>query len=158
MSTHIHHRLDEARLLLIEKVLLLKSLNIFAETPENVLAEVAEILEEEDRSANELIFNDGEVAHCMYIIFKGEVRIHKDGHTLAVLKENDFFGELSLLDTETRSASASTNTETLLLKIDQEPFYEIMESRVEVARGIIKTLCKRLRAQNQKSLQAQAAK
>lgn len=158
MSTHIHHRLDEARLLLIEKVLLLKSLSIFAETPENVLAEVAEILEEEDRSAGELIFNDGEVAHCMYIIFKGEVRIHKDGHTLAVLKENDFFGELSLLDTETRSASASTNTETLLLKIDQEPFYEIMESRVEVARGIIKTLCKRLRAQNQKSLQAQAAK
>ena len=159
MSTHTHHhRLDETRLLLIEKVLLLKSLSIFAETPENVLAEVAEILEEEDRTANELIFNDGEVAHCMYIIFKGEVRIHKDGHTLAVLKENDFFGELSLLDTETRSASASTNTETLLLKIDQEPFYEIMESRVEVARGIIKTLCKRLRAQNQKSLQAQAAK
>ncbi|MBS1611637.1 MAG: cyclic nucleotide-binding domain-containing protein [Bacteroidetes bacterium] len=145
-------------MLLIEKVLLLKSLSIFAETPENVLAEVAEILEEEDRAAGELIFNDGEVAHCMYIIFKGEVRIHKDGHTLAVLKENDFFGELSLLDTETRSASASTNTETLLLKIDQEPFYEIMESRVEVARGIIKTLCKRLRAQNQKSLQVQAAK
>lgn len=158
MSTRTHHRLDETRLLLIEKVLLLKSLSIFAETPENVLAEVAEILEEEDRAAGELIFNDGEVAHCMYIIFKGEVRIHKDGHTLAVLKENDFFGELSLLDTETRSASASTNTETLLLKIDQEPFYEIMESRVEVARGIIKTLCKRLRAQNQKSLQAQVAK
>lgn len=156
MSTHTTtHRLDEERLLLIEKVLLLKSLSIFEETPENVLAEVAEILVEEDRPANELIFHAGEVAHCMYIIFKGEVRIHKDGHTLAVLKENDFFGELSLLDTETRSASATTNSETLLLKIDQEPFYEIMESRVEVAKGIIKTLCKRLRAQNLKSVQQQ---
>lgn len=152
MSTHTH-RLDEARLLLIEKVLLLKSLSIFEETPETVLAEVAEILVEEDHAEGATIFNDGEVAHCMYIIFKGEVRIHKDGHTLAVLKENDFFGELSLLDTETRSASASANTETLLLKIDQEPFYEIMESRVEVAKGIIKTLCKRLRAQNTKSIQ-----
>jgi CRP-like cAMP-binding protein len=95
----------------------------------------------------------GEVAHSMYIIFKGEVRIHKEDHTLAVLKENDFFGELALLDTETRSASATALKETFLLKIDQEPFYELMESRIEVAKGIIRTLCRRLRAQNAKAFQ-----
>lgn len=152
MANHKHH---EERLLLIEKVLLLKSLSIFEETPETVLAEVAEILEEEQYDAGATIFNAGGLAQCMYIIFKGEIRIHKDGHTLAMLKENDFFGELSLLDTESRSASATANTESFLLKIDQEPFYEIMESRIEVARGIIKTLCKRLRAQNVKSIQQQ---
>ena len=143
----------EQRLLLIEKVLLLKSLSLFEETPETVLAEVAEILEEEEFKEGKQIFSAGEEAHCMYIIFKGEVRIHKDEHTLAVLKENDFFGELSMLDTDTRSASASAQTETLLLKIDQEPFYELMESRIEVAKGIIKTLCKRLKAMNEKSIQ-----
>jgi CRP/FNR family cyclic AMP-dependent transcriptional regulator len=89
----------------------------------------------------------------MYIIFKGEVKIHKGDHTFAILKENDFFGELSLLDTDTRSASATTVTEAFLLKIDQEPFYELMESRIEVAKGIIKTLCRRLKAQNEKSVQ-----
>lgn len=150
MSTTQHH---ENRLLLIEKVLLLKSLSIFEETPETVLAEVAEILEEEEHKEGSVIFNDGDIAHCMYVIFKGEVRIHKNNHTLAVLKENDFFGELSLLDTDNRSAAASAQTEVLLLKLDQEPFYEIMESRIEVARGIIKTLCRRLRAQNTKSTQ-----
>ena len=143
----------EERLLLIEKVLLLKSLSIFEETPETVLAEVAEILEEEDFEAGKNIFHTGDIAQCMYIIFKGSVRIHKGEHTLAVLKENDFFGELSLLDTETRSASATTDTETLLLKIDQDPFYELMENRIEVAKGIIKTLCRRLKAQNEKSMQ-----
>ncbi len=146
-----HHR--EQRLLLIEKVLLLKSLSIFAETPETVLAEVAEILEEEEFERGKNIFYAGDEAHCMYIIFKGEVQIHKGEHTFAILKENDFFGELSMLDTETRSASATANTETLLLKIDQEPFYELMESRIEVAKGIIKTLCKRLKAMNEKSVQ-----
>lgn len=143
----------EQRLLLIEKVLLLKSLSLFEETPETVLAEVAEILEEEEFKEGKQIFSAGEEAHCMYIIFKGEVIIHKGEHTLAVLKENDFFGELSMLDTDTRSASASAQTETLLLKIDQEPFYELMESRIEVAKGIIKTLCKRLKAMNEKSIQ-----
>ncbi|MFN8322212.1 MAG: cyclic nucleotide-binding domain-containing protein [Chitinophagales bacterium] len=144
---------QEQRLLLIEKVLLLKSLSIFAETPETVLAEVAEILEEEEFEQGRNIFQADDEAHCMYIIFRGEVRIHKGEHTFALLKENDFFGELSMLDTETRSASATANSETLLLKIDQEPFYELMESRIEVAKGIIKTLCKRLKAMNEKSVQ-----
>lgn len=143
----------EQRLLLIEKVLLLKSISLFEETPETVLAELAEILEEEECDKGKVIFTAGDEAHCMYIIFKGEVKIHKDEHTLAILKENDFFGELSLLDTDNRSASATADSETLLLKIDQEPFYELMESRIEVAKGIIKTLCKRLKAQNEKSVQ-----
>ena len=152
MSTNKHNS-KEQRLLLIEKVLLLKSLSIFKETPETVLAEVAEILEEEEAESGKTIFLAGEEANCMYIIFKGEIRIHKGDHVFALLKENDFFGELSMLDTDTRSASATANTETLLLKIDQEPFYELMENRIEVAKGIIKTLCKRLKAMNEKSVQ-----
>jgi CRP-like cAMP-binding protein len=149
----VHKHKHEERLLLIEKVLLLKSVSLFEETPEMVLAEVAEILEEEEElPSNTQIFAEGDIAHSMYIIFKGEVRIHKGGHTLAVLKKNDFFGELALLATETRSASATTGTETFLLKIDQDPFYELMENRVEVAKGIIKTLCRRLKAQNEKTV------
>lgn len=151
MSAHTSH--DEQRLLLIEKVLLLKSIAMFQETPETVLAEVAEILEEVDLDAGKNIFMAGDTGNCMYIIFKGEVRIHKGDHTFAILKENDLFGEYALLDTETRSASATAKTETLLLKMDQEPFYELMENRPEVARGIIKTLCRRIKAQNEKSMQ-----
>ena len=151
MTTTNH--IPETRLLLIEKVLLLKSLSLFAETPETVLAEVAGILEEEEADAGKIIFKEGEIAQSMYIIFKGQVRIHKGEHTLVTLKENSFFGELALLDTETRSASATAETETFLLKIDQEPFYELMESRIEVAKGIIKELCRRLRAQNAKAIE-----
>ena len=148
-ATHHQH---EQRLLLIEKVLLLKSLSLFEETPETVLAELAEILVEQEFEKGQSVFHAGDEGHCMYIIFKGEVKIHKGEHTFAVLKENDFFGELSLLDTDTRSASATANSEALLLKIDQDPFYELMESRIEVAKGIIKTLCRRLKAQNEKSI------
>ena len=144
---------SEHHLLLIEKVLLLKSLSIFEETPETVLTEVAEILEEVQLEKDTFIFKVGDLASCMYIIHKGEIKIHKDGHTLAMLKENDFFGELSLLDTDSRSANASANTDVFLLKMNQEPFYELMENRIEVARGIIKTLCRRLREQNVKNIE-----
>ncbi|MFN8310027.1 MAG: cyclic nucleotide-binding domain-containing protein [Chitinophagales bacterium] len=150
MSQHIQ---KENHLLVIEKVLLLKSLSIFSETPETILAEVAGILEEVEIEKDTTIFTAGEIGNCMYIIYRGEIRIHSGNTTLAVLKDNDFFGELSLLDAETRSASATAQTDAFLLKIDQEPFYEIMENRVEVARGIIRTLCRRLRNLNQKTVE-----
>ena len=58
-------RHKEQRLLLIEKVLLLKSISLFEETPETVLAELAEILEEEEFEKSKSIFSAGDDAHCL---------------------------------------------------------------------------------------------
>lgn len=140
------------RLLLVEKVLILKSLGIFKDTPENILADLAPLMQEEDFEQGTLIFKEGEIGDCMFIIQSGEIKIHKGQSTLAILREKEVFGELSLLDAETRSASATCQTDCTLFRIDQEPFYELIESRPEVARGFIKMLCKRLRAQNEKSV------
>lgn len=142
------------KLLLFEKVLVLKSLDLFSETPETILSELAPLMQEEEAEQDTVLFNDGDIGDCMYIIYKGEIKIHKGSTTLAILKEKEVFGELSLLDSETRSASATANTDCFLFKIDQEPFYELLETRPEVARGFIKILCRRLRAQNEKAVVA----
>lgn len=143
---------DQSRLLLVEKVLILKSLSIFSDTPEHILADLAPLMEEEEYETDTLIFMEGEFGDCMYIIHQGEVKIHKENVTLAILNEKEVFGELALLDPEVRSASATTVTNCVLFRIDQEPLYEVIENRPEVARGFIKILCKRLRAQNEKSI------
>lgn len=139
-------------LLLVEKVLILKALSIFKDTPEHILADLAPLMQEEEYEQGTLIFREGEIGDCMYIIHQGEVNIHKGGTTLAILKEKEVFGELSLLDAEVRSASATTHTDCVLFRIEQEPFYELIDNRPEVARGFIKILCQRLRAQNEKSI------
>lgn len=144
--------MEKGNLLLIEKVLLLKSISIFSDTPENVLAEVALLLHETEVESNLTLFDEGEIGNCMYIIYKGNVRIHKGEQTLVVLKDREFFGDLSLLDTETRSASATAVNDCLLLRIDQEPFFELLESQPEIARGVIRILSKRLRNLNEKLL------
>lgn len=133
-------------------MLILKALSIFKDTPEHILADLAPLMEEEEYEQGTLIFREGEIGDCMYIIHQGEVNIHKGGTTLAILKEKEVFGELSLLDAEVRSASATTHTDCLLFRIEQEPFYELIDNRPEVARGFIKILCQRLRAQNEKSI------
>lgn len=137
-------------LLLLEKVLLLKSIALFSDTPETILAEMAHIVTEVEYAEGSEIVKEGETGNCMYIIFKGEVKITKGHEFLALLKEKDFFGELSLMDTETRSANAIAATDCLLFRVDQDPFYDLIESRPEVTKGIIQNLCKRLRAANQR--------
>ena len=139
-------------LLLVEKVLILKSLSIFKDTPEHILADLAPLMEEVEFEQNAVIFHEGEIGDCMYIIHAGSVKIHKGNTTLAVLNEREVFGELALLDAELRSASATANSDCLLFRVEQEPFYELIENRTEVARGFIKILCQRLRAQNEKSI------
>ena len=139
------------RLLLVEKVLLLKSLSIFKDTPENVLADLAPLMQEMQYELGTEIFKEGETGDCMYIIEQGSVRIHKGTTVLAILKDKEVFGELSLLDADTRSASATAETDCNVYKIDQEPFYELIDERPEVARGFIKILSKRLRTMNEKS-------
>jgi len=139
--------------MLIEKVIVLKSLSIFAETPETILAEIAHLVEEAEVPEDTPVFKEGDIGNCMYIIFRGSVRIFHKEQTLAVFNEKDFFGELSLLDTETRSASATTLSQCYLLRIDQEPFYDLMESRTEVVKGVIRILCQRLRAANKRLIE-----
>jgi CRP-like cAMP-binding protein len=55
---------------------------------------------------------------------------------------------LSVLDADTRSASATTLTECILLKIDQEDFYDVIATNTDILKGIMKTLCRRLREQD----------
>ena len=140
------NRKENDSLLIIEKVLLLKSLSIFADTPETILAEMAALMREKEVVAGADIFKEGDFGNCMYIIYRGKVSIHKTGKPVASLHERNFFGELSLLDAETRSASATAETDCFLYVLEQEPFYELLELRPDVARGIIRILCNRLRS------------
>ncbi|BDQ13405.1 cyclic nucleotide-binding domain-containing protein [Sediminibacterium sp. TEGAF015] len=138
------------RLILIERVLLLKAVSIFSETPESILAEIAHLMEEQTFEPGINIVTEGEIGNCMYIIFQGQVRVHKGNQTLAVLKEQNYFGELSLLDTETRSATVTSEKECILYKIDQEPFFDLIDFRPEVMKAVMQNLCKRLRDANHK--------
>jgi HEAT repeat protein len=130
----------------IEKVIILKTVNIFEGTPDAVLSDVASLLEEIEVEPDQAIITKGEIGASLYIIVHGRVRVHDGETTLNYLGARDVFGEMALLDPQPRMASVTTVEETLLFRLAQEPFYDLMENRIEVARGIIQVLCRRLRA------------
>lgn len=137
--------MDKLNLLLIEKIIVLRNTELFSETPEEILVEVAEAVKTVYHSKDEKIVEKGDVGDCMYIIFQGEVNILDEEHILGSLKRRDFFGELALLDPAPRSATIVAKEDCILLSLDQKTFYELIESRAEVGRGILKVLAKRIR-------------
>ena len=57
---------------------------------------------------------------------------------------------MALLDQEPRSADASTLEDSILLRINQEGFYELMATNQEIMRQIVKILTRRVRKMNQR--------
>jgi hypothetical protein len=139
---------DEAVMQTIEKVMILRSVQIFSETPDPVLAEIAAILKEESAPAGKTVFEKGARGDCLYVIDQGSVRIRDGDTTIATLGERDIFGELAVLDAEPRSATATAVTPVRLFRVDQDAFYDLMADRIDVVRGILRVLCRRVRAQN----------
>lgn len=134
-------------MLTIEKVITLKAVPMFARTSEEVLADIAAILEEVEVAAGETIFEKGEVGDSMYIIVEGRVRVFDGAHTITELGERDIFGELALLDPEPRVASIAALEDTRLFRLDRAAFSELMAGSIEIVRGVLSVLCERLRKQ-----------
>jgi CRP-like cAMP-binding protein len=134
-------------LLTIERVALLKSIDIFAETPDHILASVARIIEEVELVRGENFIQEGESGDCLYLVIEGEVRVHSNERTILTLGPGKTVGELALLDPEPRSASVTAVNDAFLFRIDREPFDEVLADRPEIALGIIRTLTRRLRRQ-----------
>jgi CRP-like cAMP-binding protein len=132
-------------LLTIERVIILKSIGIFSEVPEEDLVEVASIVEEIEVQKGKEIIQKGDIGTSMYIIVKGRARVHDGDATIAELPERTVFGELAALDPEPRSASVSALEDCELFKLEEGPLYDLMAEHVEVVRGIIRVLCRRMR-------------
>jgi signal transduction histidine kinase len=99
-------------------------------TPE-VLAEIGAGVEPVRFRSGEVIFREGEVGACMFLVGKGRVKISKLGRggqqeTLGFIESGSFFGEMALLDGEPRSAQATAVEPTLLGAVDEPAFQTIL--------------------------------
>jgi hypothetical protein len=146
-----------AMLSTVERVIFLKDVELFATIPDELLVEVATLLTEVVVQPEQTIFDKGDTGDSLYVIASGRVRVHDGEHVLNELGESEVFGEMALLDSEPRMASVTAATEALLLRLDQEPFYDLLDAHSEMARGIIRTLSDRLRRRGRELTELKAS-
>ncbi len=131
-----------------ERIQVLKAVNIFKDSTDEIHDELARSMEEVHIGKGEVVFHKGDLLHAMYIIMEGSVKVHDEEHEFTQFGVNQYFGEYSLIDSSVRSASATTLEDTRLLRLDKTVFDHILSKNVEIARAILKTLIKRLRSTN----------
>ena len=101
-----------------------------------------------DFDDGEVIFEEGDEGAELYVVQSGGVEIHRAGggsaRVVAKLGPGDFFGEMSVVLGEARTASAVAVGPTELLEIDGETFEAMCVDRPEVALRMIRRLAQRL--------------
>ena len=134
---------------LVERVASLHRVQMFAGIPGRVLAAVAEAAIEERASEGDVLMEEGAVEAHLYAIVEGRVRVYRGDRALGELGPGATVGELAVLVPAPRSASVTALEPTLVLRVDQLVFDELLVEWPELAHGVIEELVSRLRARTE---------
>jgi CRP-like cAMP-binding protein len=102
---------------------------------DQVKVEAGRVLAQQENKGWEFIF-----------IVDGKARVDKGGEIIRRLSEGDFFGEISLIDGEPRTATVTAETDMTLLVVNKTSFDHLLAKVPGLQRKILISLCKYLRS------------
>ncbi len=128
----------------------LQNVPLFNDLDMTELEQLASLCRTRAVGRGNVIFYEEDPGTSCYIIVKGKVKIvvnADDGreHILGVLQDNDFFGEMSLIDGQPRSASAVAVEDVQMVTIQRDEFLKLLRSNPEISLKLLVTLSQRLR-------------
>jgi CRP-like cAMP-binding protein len=128
----------------------LKYIPLFSELSEDDLREIVKLAVRQVYKKDNMILIEEEIGSTMFIILDGRVKISRisdDGREviLSILSEGDFFGEMSILDGQNRSANVVTLDDSRIMVIRREDFLQMLHDYPQIAINLLKELAQRLR-------------
>lgn len=129
----------------------LKGIPLFADLEQSELEALAQLGRVRTISRGNVIFYEDDPGTSCYVLLAGKVKIvvnADDGreHILGMLQGGDFFGEMSLIDGQSRSASAICVEDVTTVTIQRDEFLKLLRSNPELTLKLLVTLSQRLRA------------
>jgi CRP-like cAMP-binding protein len=134
---------------------LLARVPLFADLAPEELARVADVAVPRRFGADEVVFREGDSSNTCYVIRSGHaraIRENSDGRaiTLARFGPGDIFGELAMLDDESRSATVETLEQTEAIAILGPDMRRLLREHPDIAVKLIASLGRRLRETNER--------
>ncbi len=133
---------------------LLKGVDLFSSLTDEQIEIIAQVATDKIYSKDEnIIIEDDDTNHGFFLIADGEVKVFLCGNDgretiLSLLGRGDFFGEMSLIDGEPRSASVKATQGSRLISIRRDDFLKEMVRFPDLAMSMMTELCHRLRKAN----------
>lgn len=132
----------------------LRNVPIFTDLTDSDLTKIASKMVPRVYEKGQMILLEESMGETFFIITQGAVKVTRlsaDGREviLAILGESDFFGEMSLLDGEGRSANIVANEDAKVLTLSRNDFLDCLESYPKIAIALLEELATRLRKSDQ---------
>jgi HD-GYP domain-containing protein (c-di-GMP phosphodiesterase class II) len=121
---------------------------LFYSLPRTLIATIAPYFSEREFSANEVVFAEGSIGDCFYILRRGQVQIvqNRDGEELVLseLDAGDGFGEMALMIDQPRSATVRASETVKALVLNRDNFLTLSRSLPALAEKFNKLLAERV--------------
>jgi HEAT repeat protein len=135
---------------LLDRVMFLRKVRLFADLSPADLKHVAEVVAEHAFPDGEVIAEQGEAGDEMHIVVSGEIRVlvgHDGGPTDEVARRTsgEYVGEMAILTEESRMASLVCAGSVRTLSLDRRSFERILRERPDAALAVMRELSDRLR-------------
>ena len=131
----------------------LANVQLFSELQKDDLERLAKVTMTREYKAGDVIVREGDIGVAFYIVAKGTVEVVKGLGTgteqvLATMGPEEFFGEMSLLDDEARSASVRAKEDTECLVLTKWDFNAELASSPALTQSMFSALARRIREIN----------
>lgn len=132
-----------ARLLIFERTQALATTPVFESIHNHLLADTAARASEQWHPAGAPLFEDGDPGNSFYVVIEGRIRIEKDGRTLSHVTDGELLGEIAVVETGVRTATATIEEPTRLLQFDREVIHDLMAENIEIVPAIVSMVARR---------------
>jgi HEAT repeat protein/ATP/ADP translocase len=140
---------------IMDRILFLREVPLFAELSPEELKQVASIAGEHNFKDGEAFVMEGELGDEMYIIVSGSVRVMKGiehSKQIAQRGPGEFVGEMSILSNEPRMASLVADGDVFALCLEQTNFEQMLLEKPEIGLSVMRALIQRLKDSRTKVL------
>ncbi len=132
------------------KIEFLKKVPIFSELTSRDLERISQVTHHRSYKKDQVILIEEETGQTLFILMNGQVKISRIGEEgreviLAVMAEGDIFGEMSLLDGQSRSANVTLLQDSEMLLIYRDDFLRLLHEFPSIAINLLKELARRMR-------------
>jgi CRP-like cAMP-binding protein len=136
------------KLNIVEKVIALEGIEVFANLTPDQMARVAAIAKEGHFAPGEFILDQSKRIDALYVIVDGTVDLRHGDEPLSTVGRDHVLGMWAMLeDNDPLQVTAKAVEDTRVLRIDREDFYELLSDHSEITSAIFSTLVKRFRTE-----------
>jgi CRP/FNR family transcriptional regulator, cyclic AMP receptor protein len=123
--------------------------DLFSSLDRRALKKVATISKTVHHDAGKNLTTQGEDGIAFHLILDGSATVTVKGRAPHPLGKGDYFGEISMIDGQPRSATVTVDTPMTTIALTAWAFRPLLDEEPALARALLLTMCERLRKSEQ---------